>query len=441
MSLPRVLIIGQPFNMNTGGGITLTNLFRGWDRDKIAVTCAAYLLLDNIDTEVCNTYYQLGYKEHKWIFPFNLFKRKYSSGLIKFDDNRFQNLKEERPAYRVSLIMNYFYPFLRFIGLFHCSSKIKLSGTFCNWLDEYKPDIIYAQTTSRADNLFCISVQSYLNKPLIYHMMDDWPSIIDENGLFKNYWFRKIDYEFRRLLEKAEILMSISDSMAREYKKRYDRDFVTFHNTIDIKFWEKHQRSSYELNETPSILYAGRIGMGIDTSLELVAQAVEKINLDMKISMRFLLQTQEKPEWSNNYKCVKHNNFVSYEDLPKVFSEADFLLLPYDFTQTSVKYIKYSMPTKAPEYMISGTPIIIFAPEETAIVEYARRHNWAEVITQNNIGTITDSIKQLIEREEFRKQISQNAIRIAQLNHNSVEVTNSFKKIVCSLAEDVMVSS
>jgi hypothetical protein len=37
MPLPKVLIIGQPFNNDTGGGITLSNLFSGWDKDKIAV--------------------------------------------------------------------------------------------------------------------------------------------------------------------------------------------------------------------------------------------------------------------------------------------------------------------------------------------------------------------------------------------------------------------
>jgi hypothetical protein len=43
--------------------------FSGWDRDKIAVACSPYILQDNIDTEICDTYYQLGRKEGKWRFP------------------------------------------------------------------------------------------------------------------------------------------------------------------------------------------------------------------------------------------------------------------------------------------------------------------------------------------------------------------------------------
>jgi hypothetical protein len=37
MYFPKVLIFGQPFNNKHGGGITLSNLFSGWDKDKIAV--------------------------------------------------------------------------------------------------------------------------------------------------------------------------------------------------------------------------------------------------------------------------------------------------------------------------------------------------------------------------------------------------------------------
>jgi len=436
MNLPKVLIIGQPFNNDTGGGITLSNLFNGWDIDKIAVACSGYLLLDNIDTEVCNTYYQLGYKEHKWRFPFNYLQRKYSSGLLKFDEKRIQNLTIAKSKLRIKIIMNFFYPFLEYIGLFPYIHKTGLSVDFCNWLNDFNPDVIYVQATSRDATLFCLSVHSYMKKPLIFHMMDDWPSTISHKGLFKNFWFKKIDHEFRILLNRAAILMSISDEMAHEYKIRYNKNFITFHNTIDIEFWKKHQRNSYELNDSPTILYAGRIGLGIETSLELIAKAIQQVNEELKISVKLILQTQEKPLWINNYKSVVHNNFVSYYDLPKIFSETDFLLLPYDFSQKSIKYIRFSMPTKAPEYMVSGTPIIIFAPEVTAIVKYAKKYEWAKVITENSISEISETIRQLIENKVLRQQIAHNAMKIAEKNYNSINVTNHFRKLILSIVNE-----
>jgi len=85
MSYPKVLIFGQPFNDYSGGGITLTNLFKGWPKDKIAVTYIGHGL-ENVTTDVCGTYYQLGKEEHKWKFPFNLMQREFPSGLKTFKE-------------------------------------------------------------------------------------------------------------------------------------------------------------------------------------------------------------------------------------------------------------------------------------------------------------------------------------------------------------------
>ena len=82
MEQPKVLIIGQPFDKSTGGGITLSNLFQGWEKDKLAVACTGYLFSANIDVSICDNYYRLGDEEFKLLFPFNYIKRKYNSGAL-----------------------------------------------------------------------------------------------------------------------------------------------------------------------------------------------------------------------------------------------------------------------------------------------------------------------------------------------------------------------
>jgi glycosyltransferase involved in cell wall biosynthesis len=433
MELPKILIISQPFTNDTGGGITLSNLFKGWEKEKIAVICSGYVLQNNIDTSFCNTYYQLGEKEQKWIFPFNILKRKYHSGLIKFEEKRIQNLAFNKSKTRVKLIMDYFLPILEFTGLIHIAKKLVLSEKLSCFLDEFNPDVIYVQAEDRDRIAFCIEIHTYLNKPMIFHMMDDWPSLISESGIFKKYWGRKIDSELKVLLDRSSAWMSICDEMTLEYKTRYNKDFIPFHNPIDLEIWKPSQRNNYDLANSPTILYAGRIGLGIDTSLEVITKAIDMVNEELKINARFVLQTEFKPDWAYKYKCLQHQLFVPYDDLPKVFSGADFLVLPYDFSEKSIKYIKYSMPTKVSEFMISGSPIIIFAPEETAIVKYARKYKWAKVITENNCIKIAESLKALIQNKTERQLIAKNAIEIAEKNHDAAEIRRRFKSVICSL--------
>lgn len=433
MSLSKVLIIGQPFNDNFGGGITQANLFGGWDKDKIAVVCTDHMF-NNLNTDICDTYYLLGSDEYKWNFPFNLLQRKVLSGSVKVKkSNDKPGTVSTKAKLRTTIIDKYFYPFLEYIGLFHCMSKITLSDKLCKWVDGYNPDIIYAQATSREGILFCRLLQEYVKKPMVYHVMDDWPSTISQRGLFKNFWHRKIDRELRALLDKSTILLSISHDMAEEYKARYGRSFITFHNPIEIEFWKRHQRKNYELGTTPSILYAGRIGPGIETSLETIAKAIEQVNMQFRRSVKFILQTKDKPLWVDTYKCVTHKAMVPYDELPRVFAEADFLYLPYDFSAESIRFIKYSMPTKAPEYMISGTPVIMFGPGETALMKDGQRNNWAKVVTENNVEALAEAINTLITNDALRKELAENAIRIAETNYNSIKIRNEFKKVISSL--------
>jgi glycosyltransferase involved in cell wall biosynthesis len=430
MDLPKVLIVNQPFNNHTGGAITLSNLFAGWDKDKIAVICYHYLL-GNADTAICDTYYQLGFREHKFIFPFNILKRKHSSGLISIGRKEPGEVNKHKPGYRGKVIQKYFNPVLKYLGFYNSISRIELSDEFREWVDKFDPDIIYAQAPARESLVLVSLIQSYCQKPLIFHMMDDW--IIADKGPLKNIERKKNEKEFKRIMDKANILMSVSDGMAEAYKTRYGKEFITFHNPIDVNFWKPYQKSRYKLNDPPTILYAGRVGLGIDSSLELIAKAVQQVNEALKLSLKFILQTKDKPSWASGYKYIEHRSFVAYEELPKVFSEADILVLPYDFSEQALRFIRYSMPTKATEYMITGTPIILFAPKETAIVDDAERYGWATVITENNVTSLVESITYLVKNEEARRKVGKHAIKFATENHGSENVRTRFRAALFSL--------
>ena len=229
MSFPRVLIFGQPFNDFSGGGITLTNLFRGWPKEKIAVTFIGHGLI-SVTTDVCDTYYQLGSEEHKWIFPFNLIQRKFPSGIKTFVPGNSSPVNIIQASTRYKLVNRFFYPFLRQIGLFHAVSTITLSDKIKQWLKEWRPELLYIQASTRETINFAREINDFLGVPSVIHVMDDWPSTISNSGILKKYWFRKIDREYRDLLLKVNLHMSISDSMSLEFEKRYGVKFIPFHN-------------------------------------------------------------------------------------------------------------------------------------------------------------------------------------------------------------------
>ena len=443
MPLPKVLILNQPFVTDTGGGITLSNLFSGWDRDKLAVACLGYVLTPHIDATICNNYYQLGDDERNWIFPLNILSRTYKSGPIKFTDTSKKNVIEEatKSKTRVGFLNRYLNPFLEYTSLSQIITKTTLSPKFKEWLDDYSPDVIYVQCSTRESILFCIEVIKYLKKPSVFHMMDDWPMLIGVKGLLSSYWKNKIDKEFKTLLKMVDSHLGICDYMAEAYKKRYGIDFITFHNPIDLDFWQKGQKKQYELSSTPKLMYAGRIGLGIDNSLKTIAEAVAKINEEMQMNMQFVIQSIAPPTWIKNYPVAVHKSFVPYSQLPLEFGSPDFLILPYDFSPESLAYIKYSMPTKASDYMASGTPIIIYAPQETALVDYARRNKWATIVTDQEENKLVEGLKKMILDENYRINLAKTAKDVAIKRHDIRAVTKDFQKILADTALKIKIVS
>ena len=222
--------------------------------------------------------------------------------------------------------------------------------------------------------------------------------------------------------------MSISDAMSEEYEIRYGYKFIPFHNPIDINFWRKYQKNNYELNEIPNILYAGRIGIGIENSLKEVAEAVKTVNDKLGVNLKFIIKTNEKPEWIRQFSCVEAQEMEPHYKMPEVFSRADILLLSLDFSDESIRFTKYSMPTKASEYMASATPILLYASSETGVVNHALNHKWAYVVSEKNNEILGKAITDLYKKKELRKQLGTTAKEFAEKNYDGNHVRSEFRK-------------
>lgn len=433
MSFPKVLIFDQTFNNFSGGGITLTNLFKGWPIESIGVVSTVQMM-DNISFDVCNKYYQLGTEEHKFVFPLNLMQRYSPSGLKTISPESGLPFSSVRLGLRRKVVNQFFLPFMNWIGLFYYLSKISLSQKFKDWLNEFQPEILYLQVTTRDGLLFAKALCDYLKIPVTIHVMDDWPTTISNKGLFKNYWRRKIDKEFRELLDKVNIHLSICDAMSEEYEKRYNKSFIAFHNPIELNAWLQYTKQSFSLNKKDvCILYTGRVGIGIGDSLLEAAAAIDSMNNE-DVNIKLHIQTPSKHinilDLLQNFKCVVINPYVEYSQIPEITSKADILLLANDFNEEGIDYLKFSMPTKASEYMISGTPVLVYASGQTAVSKFFSRHDCGLCVTNQNSEELKKAIWFLIGDEEYRKKISRNAVNLAREKFNAENVRNEFQHLL-----------
>ncbi|REG81415.1 glycosyltransferase [Algoriphagus antarcticus] len=423
--MSKILIFGQSFNTNTGGGVTLSNLFGNWEKDDLAVICTSHAN-GNISTKACENYYFIGSDEVHYRFPFNYFQRHSPSGMLALRETPEVDSYSYKPSWREIFIYKVLYPILDWSGLVHILSSMEVSSNLLRWIDDFSPDLLYIQVSTRESLLFAIELADKLKVPIIIHQMDDWLSTVGSIGLAKRYWNTKVNHEYKELVKRADLCLSISDLMGIEYEHRYGAKFKTFHNPVDLDFWlAKNDINKYSSDEC-SILYAGRTGFGISTSLKAFAEAVEHLNEISTFKIRFYIQTLEELEWTDNYEYTVHKQLIPYERLPELFQSMDFLLLPCDFSRKAIQFLKYSMPTKASEYMASGTPIIILSPEETAIYQYGKTNDWAFLINNGDPSEIYRQLKEIVSNEEAKTEMSTKAFKLVKKRHSKKAVAKEF---------------
>jgi glycosyltransferase involved in cell wall biosynthesis len=436
----KVLIFGQPFNFSSGGGITLSNLFKLWPKENIAVLYAPWGD-DDYTTDICGTYYQIGNEEHSWHFPFNLFKSGFPVSGLKSDKEHpsIQDSRPKRNILKQFIAQKFVSPFVEWLGLDHINSEIHISERLKEWLSEYKPDILYLQVSSLEGIRFGCILTDYLKIPSIVHMMDDWPSTISRSGPLKRYWQSKINGELLQLFGKVEVHLSISDAMTEEYKERYKKTFIPFHNPIDTERWLLHSKKDYSIDRSYiKILYSGRIGTGITSSILDVASAIDSVSSD-ELNIKLHIQTTtHEPEIIRQlvrFKCIVMNPVAEYNRIPEIFSDADILLLANDFAPRAEKFLKLSMPTKASEYMISGVPVLVYAPESVAVSKFFSINNCGHCLNSDLRENIVSAIMYLIDNKDYREFLGRRAVALAIERFDSGNVRISFHSVLLSAGE------
>lgn len=433
INIPKILIISETFKSNSGGGITLSNLFKDYPKQCIANAIEGQSIDQISSDQICSNFYCLGNNEKKSFKLFAFLQKKYPSGRFIFERKNESGKNYTNNTFPLrSILVSSFFTALHFFGLYHLLYRYTISDQFKAWVLEFKPDFIYSQLSSRDLIDFTNQLVDLTGASLAIHIMDDWPSTISRNGLFRKYWRIKIDGEFRALLNRADVLLSISEGMSLEYKKRYKKEFAPFHNPIEVESWSSFSKKELNVDlSNVKILYAGRIGLGTSDSIIDIAKAIEEMNKGgHKISFQIQTTTSASPilDKLKSISCVRFNPMVDYSAIPQIFSSADILVMPIDFSKKGIDFLKFSMPTKASEYMMSGSPILLYADKKVSLYDHARKYEWAYTVSERNIESLKVAIIELATNMELRTKLSNTALNFAKTKLNSTFVREEFHK-------------
>jgi len=423
----------------TGGGITLTQLFKGWPPDQIAVLSESGSFPRK---EVCDNYYHIGSLEDRWMWPLSYIRRSEDkkSGPIEVDIGTPPEVLEAQKNREdiQSLTHRGFHCSLRLLGVQEILRRWHTSSQLLDWIEAFRPDILYTQLSDLNLMRLVGQILRIMPIPLVLHFMDDWPATMYRQGLLSVLVRSTANRHLLQLVQSAAVCMGISEFMCKVYSQRYGREFHPFHNIIEWELWEPRARKQWSAGSPFTLLYRGRIGTANSQSVMDIADAVRILQSSGK-KVQFAIFTPDLQVATKlglmEHPAVTLLSAVPYAELPAALSTADVLVLPLDFDPRSRAFAQYSMPTKVPEYMACGVPVLVYAPARHAVSLYAKEKRWGYVITRRDIQSLQSAILRLMDDQALRTSLGTTAKSVARENHDAGRVRERFRQLLASAAD------
>lgn len=426
---PRILIVtSNNFNLVTGGGITLTNLFRGWPSDRLANLHEDALPDDH---SVCRTFYRMTEDEIRWVWPFSLVRTWYG--------------RQKQQAYTGeggssgSTGQGWLGSLKRLIGD-GAPKRARLTPTLIEWVERFRPTLLYGFLGSLEQLTLTRALAARFNVPLVIHMMDDWPAVLYRRGLLSPVMGPVIRHELRCVLREARGRFAICDAMCEEYERRYGYVFHSFQNALVPAEWLPHARTQWQAGQPFVVRYVGSIVPdGQKESLRDIALAVAGLcAAGRQIELR-VHSPQQDTEYLRSLplppEAIRIEGPPESSIVPRLLAESDLLILPYNFDARSARYIRLSLPTKAPAYMISGTPVLVYAPGDVATARYAMREEWGYVVSEQGEEAVKAGLMRLMDDTALRERLGRRAQAVAVARHDAERVRREFWRSLTAAAE------
>jgi glycosyltransferase involved in cell wall biosynthesis len=432
---PRILVVtSNNFNLVTGGGITLTNLFRGWPTDRVA-----NLHEDSTpeDRSVCQNFYRLSEEEIQWAWPFSLAQSWYkrlSSPAVR-DPSDLDGMGAPSAggegAMWVRLARRAFGD-----GV---PRAVTISGRLRQWLERFRPQLLYGFLGSMAQVHLMGELARTCQIPLTIHIMDDWPAVLYRRGLLGPVFRRVVQREFLGIVRGASLCMGICEDMCKEYKRRYGFPFLPFHNALDLDQWIPHAKRDWKAGSPFVVRYVGSIvADGQREALRDVCHAVTNLRSSGKPIEMWVHAPAPQVAFLGQPDLTSNGFHLAAPPPPEavvhLLSGADLLVLPFNFDKHSLQYIRLSMPTKVPAYMASGTPVLVYGPAGIATARYAERDGWGHVLSTPGVAPLQQTLLWLVDDQATRERLGRRAHLLACERHDAAKVRPAFQMALARAA-------
>ncbi|MCA8896803.1 MAG: hypothetical protein KDA48_16210, partial [Amphiplicatus sp.] len=302
----------------------------------------------------------------------------------------------------------------------------------------FSPDVILYRPV--ADHLYlhdaALRLIDSLGKPYALWLMDDWPERLRNTNPAAH---ERIDEDLRRLFACSYANFAISDSMADTFRERYGVEFDVVRNGVRKIDWPQRRSEKQQARSPIRLRYSGNLApdMTRDSVLE-TAQAVAKLREE---GVDIVFEGRTQPHWkrfADELFAGLDGVTFSTASMPmdsyrRWLTNADILLLAYNFDEETKRYVQYSFANKAPELLAAGSAIIAYGPDYIDTIDYLAQRGLAQMVTKQGVAEVTEGLRALAAdaamRAELGKRGAHHAFEAFELDRQKEKMTAALQEI------------
>lgn len=244
-------------------------------------------------------------------------------------------------------------------------------------------------------------------------------------------------YRIRKLMsvpiEKAAIKVAkkvfvMSEALKDFYRNKYDIEPVLLPHPIELKPYNAQIMKNMQKARDGKKVIAFT-GMIYEAQLDALQNLVSAVNGMSEVEFHIYSHrtTSKLMSLGLSGSNIIHHGYVEPSKITDIQRDADILFLPMAFNSPYPDIIKTASPVKLPEYLASGTPILVHAPEDAYISWYARKYGWGLVVDKPDLELLREAVQVLLRDDFLKEKLVQNAFNTVQM-HEESKVSNTLQK-------------
>lgn len=432
---PKILVVnGEPFNDLTATGITMSNLFRGWPKERLL---QIYTSNVSPNLDLCPNNIRLSSRNLK---PFSFFCGQFSAGLRSKGMTTLGPLANNSdvtpviPQRLLKMVRKSVVPFLDFL-------PYQLNGKDLKTIREFKPDVVYSMLGSIRLVRLVDSLAKQFEIPVVPHFMDDWISTYSVPGRSLGspihvFYLRRA---VKRLFDSIPLAMSIGELMSKEYSLKYARDFCDFMNPVEVP--AAYPRMIKQRPDEPvRFVYVGGLHLGRAECLAEIGAVLQGLK-DEGCPVAFDIYAPVHDADSATRleaigDAVVYRGSVRAEAVGSVLSESDIAVHVESFSSDCAEYTRLSVSTKIPQYFAAGIPVLAYGPSGLASCQYVRSSRAGVLVDKRGGSALGEAIRTLALENDSRREMGMRAWTRAREFHEAAAVRRRFCEALFSASQN-----